>query len=67
MGFSSLYLVALFCLEKQCSGLFRGFFVAPVLGKIYARPGTVEPVGTWKLELPELLFQESCETPTAGH
>ena len=31
-GFS----VALFCLEKQCSGLFRGFFVAPVLGKIYA-------------------------------
>ena len=42
-GFS----VALFCLEKQCLGLFRGFFVvfswlfrgffvAPVLGKIYA-------------------------------
>ena len=32
--------MALFCLEKQCSGLFRGFFrgffVAPVLGKIYA-------------------------------
>ena len=44
--FSWLF-VALFCLEKQCSGLFRyffvvfswlfrGFFVAPVLGKIYA-------------------------------
>ena len=41
------FFVALFCLEKQCLGLFRGFFVvfswlfrgffvAPVLGKIYA-------------------------------
>ena len=41
------FFVALFCLEKQCSGLFRyffvafswlfrGFFVAPVLGKFYA-------------------------------
>ena len=40
------FFVALFCLEKQCLGLFRGFFavflwlfrgffVAPVLGKIY--------------------------------
>ena len=41
------FFVALFCLEKQCSGLFRyffvvfswlfrGFFVAPILGKFYA-------------------------------
>ena len=37
------FFVALFCLEKQCSGLFvtfswffRVFFVAPVLGKFYA-------------------------------
>ena len=41
------FFVAHFCLEKQCSGLFRyffvvfswlfrGFFVAPVLGKFYA-------------------------------
>ena len=30
------FFVALFCLEKQCSGLFRYFFVAPVLGKFYA-------------------------------
>ena len=30
------FFVALFCLEKQCLGLFRGFFVAPVLGKMYA-------------------------------
>ena len=41
------FFVALFCLEKQCLGLFRGFFVvfswlfrgffvAPVLGNIYA-------------------------------
>ena len=41
------FFVALFYLEKQCSGLFRyffvvfswffrGFFVAPVLGKFYA-------------------------------
>ena len=33
------FFVALFCLEKQCSGLFsllfRGFFVAPILGKFY--------------------------------
>ena len=40
------FFVALFCLEKQCSGLFRyffvvfswlfrGFFVAPVLGNFY--------------------------------
>ena len=30
------FFVALFCLEKQCSDLFRYFFVAPVLGKFYA-------------------------------
>ena len=43
-AFSRGFFVALFCLEKQCSGLFcyffrgffRGFFVAPVLGKFYA-------------------------------
>ena len=47
-GFFRGFFVALFCLEKQCSGLyrylfvvfsswlFRGFFVAPVLGKFYA-------------------------------
>ena len=46
MVFSWLFR-GLFCLEKQCSGLFRyffvvfswffrGFFVAPVLGKFYA-------------------------------
>ena len=46
-GFFVAFFVALFCLEKQCSGLFRyffvvfswlfrGFFVAPVLGKFYA-------------------------------
>ena len=45
--FTRYFFVALFCLEKQCSGLlryffvvfswlFRGFFVAPVLGKFYA-------------------------------
>ena len=45
--FFSGFFVALVCLEKQCLGVFRGFFVvfawlsrgffvAPVLGKIYA-------------------------------
>ena len=30
------FFLAFSCLETQCSGLFRGFFVAPVLGKFYA-------------------------------
>ena len=40
------FFVALFCLEKQCLGLFRGFFVAfswpPFWAKFTrTRPGTV--------------------------